>query len=76
MSPTETEILYTYNEVAEMFRVSIPTVKNWVYWGKLKACGPTQRTRRITASELEEFKNKRIKVEPQQLEIWNHAKHS
>lgn len=53
------EVLFTYKEVAEHFKVSYPCIRNWVAVGKIS---PSIRipggTVRFTLADLQNFKDK------------------
>ena len=56
----EEEKYYKVKEVAEMFRVSAQSIRDWIKIGKIKAISVSERTVRIPESEVERLKNSYI----------------
>lgn len=50
------EKYYTMKEVAEMFKVTEMTVRNWIYDQKILKAYKIGRVVRITESDIEKFK--------------------
>ena len=46
---------YTMKEFADIFRVSLPTIKRWIKKGKIRAV-KVEKTVRIPAEEIERLK--------------------
>lgn len=56
---SEREELYTVKEIAEKYKVTEDTVREWIRAGQITAIKLTTRIYRVTASALKEFEDRR-----------------